>query len=138
VTSEKIEAKALAELRTSLSSYRNRLDDKPPSVEGVSADGVHTLRARRTANRADGKNFVWLIAERKTGKTIGQLGMGFAYAPFFVRNGTIFVQAKATATSSKKGVQSRPLSLVALELKSGNELWSRAVRDVSLSGSLPP
>jgi hypothetical protein len=136
-TREDIEAKKLMQLRNSSASYGNRLDDKPPSVEGVSADGRHTLRARRTANQAGASNFNWLLAERKTGAVIGQLDMNFAYAPFFVRDDLIFIQAKAQS-ATKGGLQSQPLRLRAINLTSRREIWNRPVRDASDLGALPP
>ena len=107
-------------------------------MEGVSADGRHTLLSRRMGNQAGAGNFTWSLAERLTGAPVGQLEMGFAYAPFFIQDGVIFVQAKAQTTNAKLGVQTLPLRLRAIDLKSRKEIWSQQVRDASDLGDLPP
>ena len=85
---------------------------------------------------------MWQITERATGKPIGEFEYNAAYTPFYVRDGVIYFQSVATeqgsGMTSEMGSETTPFSFRAVDLKSGNLLWSRPVRDTSYRGPLPP
>lgn len=134
-------ARSDEEARGSLSSVRNRLDDRDPYVEAVSADGRHVARARSRSKDGDSV-FVWQITERASGKRVGEFEHDAAYEPFYVRGNVVYL--RSTATMAPSGQATGPATgaahtlLKAVDLGSGSTLWTRPVRDTTYGGPFPP
>jgi hypothetical protein len=99
----------------------------------ASADGRHVLASRRTAAGA----YTWTISDAATGAVLGTVSSAVAMVPFVVAGGELIHVAQPG--SHRVGTQwvARALRLRAVDLASGNEAWSRDLRDTAYRGPVP-
>ena len=109
-------------------------------VEGrqrLSADGGHVLASVRTGDPGDWQKYRWSIYTT-AGALVGSLSHHTASAPFAV-SGTTLVFRDQPFTRVIDGDQiNAPLSLRGVDLASGEEVWSRALRDTAFRGPFEP
>jgi hypothetical protein len=99
----------------------------------ASADGRHVLASRRTAAGA----YTWTVSDAATGAVLGTVSSPVAMAPFVVSGGQLIHVAQPG--SHREGTQwvPRALRLRAVDLATGNEAWSRDLRDTAYRGPVP-
>jgi hypothetical protein len=77
------------------------------------------------------------VFERATTKRLGTLRDYRSHAPFIVVGSQIIYETGPVQRRAERGLISEPLSIRAVELGKGTELWNRPVRDTSCRGPLP-
>ncbi len=133
-----LEEQALNRLSNTRARSETKLNAGEAYVEGISSDGRHLMRSRRIGTPS-GDHFVWQISDRTTGTSVGELkGQETAFSPFFVRDGVVYLEAKAQSSVEGDRRVTKPLRIRAVELTTGDEIWSSPVRDTSYQGPLPP
>ena len=101
-------------------------DARIAGVEGVqfrAADDVYAQVSTAVSDDLLGTQWRWTVHERASGRSVANLILPYANAPFREASG---------------GYASYAARLVALDLGSGRELWSADVLDGTYRGVLPP
>jgi hypothetical protein len=80
----------------------------------------------------------WRIFALDSGARVADIDMEWAGAPFFVRPGLLIHEAPLERRMVAGKVVEEPLRLRALDLASGQELWTRPIRDTAYRGPYPP
>ena len=105
----------------------------------LSADGRHTLKYERVADDREWNKYVWTIIDNETGDEVGQLRSHLSQSTFLiVGSGTIIFETGAFVRRIEAGMQNEPRSVRAVNLESGDEIWSRPLRDTAYRGEFPP
>lgn len=109
-------------------------DSTPANARAfVSEDGTHVLVSRRDRN---GAGYRWGLQTRD-GDALGDVPARLAYSPFVVRDGVILFVAPPRARRQDSDLVGQPRRLIAMDLVSGDELWSRPVRQTEYTGPFP-
>ena len=102
----------------------------------ASADGRHVLASRRSPGAAAGA-YSWTISDAATGAVLGTVSSPVAMAPFLVSGGQLIHVAQPGSHREGKEWMARSLRLRAVDLATGNEAWSRDLRDPAYRGPMP-
>ena len=123
---------------------------RPPDLSGkerlagiagrqfISEDGNYILSSESIADNTVWDKYRWNIYERATSKRIGEIKNFQSYAPFLVFDNQIIFQTAPYSRQTEKGQIDEPLKIRALNLQTGQELWSWEVRDTAYRGPTPP
>jgi len=102
------------------------------TFRSFSADCRHLLASRAM----DG--WLWSIYSMTTGDKIAEIHMLAPAAQFFIRDGSLFYIVPATMVRAGGQLKiDQPRKLSAIDLKAGNELWSRPMRETTYLGPYP-
>jgi len=137
VSPEKLE---LRPLPPNLSAAERRADlaAATPGEQFVSRDGRTLMISLRTADDRDFEKYLWTLHDRATGAEVGQLSLAWSYAPFFLAGSDLIHVSQPYGLRQDEEWVDHPLSLRAVRLTSGAELWVREVRDTAYRGPFPP
>lgn len=117
-------------------------DARIAGVEGVqfrAADDVYAQVSTAVSDDLLGTQWRWTVHERASGRSVANLILPYANAPFLVRAGQLLWQSQPLVVrEASGGYASYAARLVALDLRSGRELWSADVLDGTYRGVLPP
>ncbi len=110
-----------------------------PQPQIVSRDGRHILSSERIADDSVWEKYRWTIYDRDTGERLGQFRTHVRVAPFFVADSRVVYETGPYARrTAEGGIEEEPRAVRAVDLATGNELWSQAVRDTAEPPVLPP
>jgi outer membrane protein assembly factor BamB len=104
----------------------------------ISKDEKHFMTSAKIADDLEFNNYRWEIYEKGTGKKVGQILDYRAYAPFYVSDNMVIYETGPYVRTTKDGVMDVPLKIVAVNLVTGNEIWSREIFDTIFRGVTPP
>lgn len=111
----------------------------PPNPnQRISIDGRHTLKSKLIGNDKIWNKYQWTIIDNETGKQVVQLKSHLSQTAFFVVDSHIIFETGAYVRRTKSGMVNKPLMVRAVDLTSGEQVWSRPVRDTAYQGTLPP
>ncbi len=148
LASPKLRVKAEPEVRFARSATLARavLEElRTPVVTGtegrqlLSADGRHVLvtepmgSAELTLYRHR-----WTVYERESGARLGSVPALVSATPFLVVGTTLYHMAPAHAVRQEGKVIEHQLALLAVNLTTGAEAWSKTVLETSFRGPFPP
>lgn len=105
----------------------------------LSRDERHVIVSRRVAAEPARFKYQWTVHTRQ-GERVGSLQAETSYSPFMVLDSVLLVESPAgrrRADAQSPWVES-PLSVRAVDLVGGTELWSRSIRETRYQGPLPP
>lgn len=100
-----------------------------------SADGRHVLASRRTGDHA--APYRWTISDAATGAVLGSLVSRVSMSPFVVVGNQLIHVAQPAARREGSKVIDQPIRLRAVDLATGQELWSRELRSTDYRGPSP-
>lgn len=128
-------AKALAspppmDVLTSLGDLKGRLY--------TSADGRHVLRSQRNPGGGVWQSYRWTIWERQSRELLGEITRVSSASPFVVVGRSLIFVAQAGMRAAGDDLVSLPLRLAAVDLASGETLWTKDASDPSFRGETPP
>jgi hypothetical protein len=102
------------------------------TFRGLSADCRHLLASRAM----DG--WLWSIYSMATGDKIAEVHMPRPAAQFFIRSDNLFYTAPATLVRAGGQLKiEQPRKLLAIDLRTDRELWSRPLRETAYLGPYP-
>jgi hypothetical protein len=102
------------------------------TFRSLSADCRHLLATRAV----DG--WLWSIYSMATGDKVAEMHMSAPAAQFFIRSHGLFYTAPATVVRAGGQLKiEQPRKLLAIDLKTGRELWSRPLRETTYLGPYP-
>jgi hypothetical protein len=116
---------------------RPRVDGRPGVEDAASRDGAFVMESLQVADTGPEK-FVWTISNAETGERIGSIRTDLSYAPFVVSGGLVIHQVRPSIRVFGEGLVETPLSVRAVSLTNGEEVWIREMRDTDIRGELPP
>ena len=93
----------------------------------VSAD--HSLFLAVSNSTTSGSDYLWSLYEIAEGKRVAEIRLPDSASPFFVWHSILIYQAMAAGEE--------PRRMRGLNLKTGTEIWTRALRDTAYHGSYP-
>lgn len=106
------------------------------SFRSVSADQRHLLASRRDAS--DSRIWKWVVFSLKTGAKAAELRHDEPGARFFLYGSRLIHETNATLRRVGGQLVMEPGKLRAVDLESGAEVWSHAIRDTQYRGPYPP
>lgn len=101
----------------------------------VSADGRHLLASRRAS---DGRTWEWAVYSLESGAKVAAPRHDTPGARFFVAGSRLVHETQVTGRMVGGQLVVEPGKLRAVDLETGSEVWSRAIRDTEYRGPLPP
>ena len=101
-------------------------------------DGRHTLKSKLIGNDMIWNKYQWTIIDNQTGKQVGQIKSHLSQTAFVVVDSHIIFETGAYVRRTKSGMVNEPLMVRAVDLASGEQVWSRPVRDTTYHGTFPP
>jgi hypothetical protein len=102
------------------------------TFRGLSADCRHLLASRAM----DG--WLWSIYSMATGDKISEIHMAAPSSHFFIRNGSlVYISPAIMVRAGGRLKIDQPRRLSAMDLRTGNELWSRPIRETTYLGPYP-
>lgn len=104
----------------------------------ASADGRHVLVTRALDGEPAWRSHEWSIHERTTGALVGTVQRPHPALAFVVVDGILYSVSPASAVVEDGTVREEARALRAVDLASGNELWTRSVEEVQFRGPFPP
>ena len=104
----------------------------------LSADGRHVLSSELVADDTVWDKYRWTIYDRDTGERVGEFRTYLPLAPFFVLDSEVVYETGPYVRQSETGPIEEPLKVRAVDLQTGQELWSQPVRDTTYRGPFPP
>jgi hypothetical protein len=104
----------------------------------ISIDGAHTLRSRRVADDSVWDKYEWTIVDNQRGAEIGRLRSHLSQSAFIVIGSRVLFETGPFVRRTETGLVEEPRSVRARDLQTGNEVWSRPVRDTAYRGPFPP
>lgn len=111
----------------------------PPNPnQRISIDGRHTLKSKLIGNDMIWNKYQWTIIDNQTGKQVGQIKSHLSQTAFVVVDSHIIFETGAYVRRTKSGMVNKPLMVRAVDLASGEQVWSRPVRDTTYHGTFPP
>ncbi len=103
-----------------------------------SANGRHVLNSQRIADDSVWEKYRWTIYDRGTGERVGEFRTHLSFAPFFIFDSQIIYETGPYVRRTDKGAVDEPLKIRAVDLRTGQELWTWQVRDTTFRGPFPP
>jgi hypothetical protein len=82
--------------------------------------------------------WLWSIYSMTTGDKVAEIHMRAPAAPFFIRDGSLVYVSPAVMVKAGGQLKiDQPRRLLAIDLKTGSELWSRPIRETTYLGPFP-
>jgi hypothetical protein len=108
-----------------------------PEPQFLSADGRHILHSERQADDSVWDKYLWSIYDRNTRERLGQFKTHVSFAPFFVADTKVIYETGPYARRAGGGVIQEPEQIRAVDLRTGERVWSQAIRDTTPRGPVP-
>lgn len=116
--------------------------ERLPTVAGLqyrSADGRYAMTSERIASDPSRETYRWKIYSLADGRPAGSVITHTSYAPFFLGDRELIYEVRPFVVRRDDGTfEARPRHLRAVDLASGQELWTRPLRDTEYHGPFPP
>ncbi|HEY7213073.1 MAG TPA: hypothetical protein VIC28_00515 [Thermoanaerobaculia bacterium] len=103
----------------------------------ASADGRYVLASRRVEEITSPAPYLWTISDAETGAVLGTLRSPVSMSPFTVAGTRLVHVAPITSRREGSKLTDQPLRLRAVDLATGQELWTREIRDTNFRGPFP-
>lgn len=112
------------------------LFDGGPKFRSVSADKRHLLASRRDAS--DSRTWEWAVYALETGAKVAELRHDAPGAWFFLSGSRLIHETNVTHRLIRGQEVVEPGKLRTVDLQTGTEVWSHAIRDTQYRGPYPP
>ncbi len=109
-----------------------------PGPQFIAADSGHVLGSERVADDRVWDKYRWTIYERLTGKRVAEIRNHLPQAPFVVLGSQVIYETGPYLRRTEMDLIDEPLKIRAVDLQTGQELWSWPVRDTTFRGPFPP
>ncbi|MEO1034865.1 MAG: hypothetical protein AAFX44_04805 [Pseudomonadota bacterium] len=111
---------------------------KPGPNQWLSRDGMHLLTSERVADDQTWAKYQWTITSTDTGNQLGRLRSHVSRTDFVVVDDTVLYVTEPYERRVGNKRESAELTLRAVSLRSGDQVWSRELRDTKFRGPYPP
>ena len=111
-----------------------------PTKTGVmfrGAGGAAVMVSVRVSDKREWDNYLWSLRDLRSGEALGEVRSHQSYAPFTVLGGVLLYEVQPYGRHADGIDEDVPLSVAAVELKTGALLWRHPVRDTKYRGPLP-
>ncbi len=102
-----------------------------------SADRQHVLVSSRLEAGDVQRRYRWTLYNLER-KRLGAFDASVSYSPFVVSGGRVLLVTPPISQRKAEGEQQVPLSVLAVSLASGEEVWRAPLRDTRYRGPIPP
>ncbi len=115
------------------------LSEGRPVAVLPSPDRRHLLVVRRRdAEAGGGEPYLWTIHSLASGRQLGERPAERSATPFCLLGATLLFPEPPAGRRVQGEWREEPLALRALDIRSGDELWRRPLRDSAFRGPAPP
>ena len=104
----------------------------------LSADGRNILVSRLTGNTADLEKYTLAILDRKTNVRLGEFKSYVSVVPFILIGSRVIYDSPAYVQRVGSELVQQLPKIKAIELLTGQQVWSLDLRDTAYRGSFPP
>jgi PQQ-like domain len=108
------------------------------TTQRISIDGRHTLKSKLVGNDSVWDKYEWTIMDNTTDQAIGQVRSHLSQSGFVVADSLIVFETGPFVRKIGSRLVNEPLMLRAVDLRSGNQVWNRRIRDTTYRGPFPP
>ena len=108
-----------------------------PEPQFLSADGRHVLISTKVGDDKVWDKYLWTIHER-SGARLGEIRAHVRSAPFFVSGTQVVYQTEPYARRVGAELVEEPVRIRAVDLQTGAQSWSHAIRDITDRDAPPP
>jgi hypothetical protein len=113
--------------------------DSPFAVAIASADGADLVTAKAVgANAAGIENYLWSIYSLTTGERVAQIQIAQSPAAFVLWRSLLIYESLPVSQRINGVMRAEPLEIRAVDVRTANIAWKRAIRDTTFHGSYPP
>jgi len=115
-------------------------DQRKPSIPGrqfYSVDNSSIAGIERIAADDQWIKYRWTVFDA-SGNRKDSFNSHFSYMPFYVSGSQVVFITSPYILKKEEKIIEEPLKLRAISLETGEELWSKAVRDTEYRGPFPP
>jgi hypothetical protein len=106
--------------------------------EFLSADGRDYLVSARSNGDSGTQKYTLTVYDRQTRSLLGEFKSSVAVVPFFVTGSKAIYEIGPSVQRTSEGLIQRPRRIQAVDLKTGNEVWTTPIRDSTYRGPYPP
>jgi photosystem II stability/assembly factor-like uncharacterized protein len=106
--------------------------------EFLSADGRDYLVSTRSDDHSGTQKYTLTVYDRQTRSPIGEFKSSVAVVPFFVTDDKAVYEIGPSVQRTSEGLIEQPRRIQAVDLKTGNEVWTTPIRDSAYRGPFPP
>ncbi|WP_160112271.1 hypothetical protein [Aquimarina sp. AU58] len=110
-------------------------------IEGqqfISKDQKNILLSKKIASDDAFNKYSWEIYDTRTRQKLGEIQSHKSYAPFFVKNDILIYETGLYSRNINNRITTVPLQLKAINLKTGEVLWTIEILDTIYRGPTPP
>ncbi len=134
-----VEGSQAAQLAGSRKALAVSLASTDPAERRFSSlDGLYVLASRKVGElKTAGNPYRWTISEAASGRVLGTIESRVSMAPFLVVENRVVHIAQPRTERDGTEIRELPLRLRAVDLASGRESWTAAVRDTAFQGPTP-
>jgi hypothetical protein len=108
-----------------------------PDQQYASVDGRHVLVSAKGEDDA-WQRYTLSVYDRDTGNKLGQFKSHLAAVQFYVSDKQVVFETGPYARRIDDQLKEEPLKVRLVDLQTGEERWSRPVRDTAMRGPFPP
>lgn len=133
--SEKIDQRIFQRLSPDLAG--NERIREVEATQFRSADQRYAMTSEPVADNRVWEKYEWSIWHRDTGKLVGRIRDFQRYSPFTVVSSILIQEVAPHAQRQDGQIIAVPMSVRAVDLDKGQEIWRHSVRDTAYVGPLP-
>jgi hypothetical protein len=104
----------------------------------LSGDRRDILVAERTGSPTKAEPYILTIYDRISRARIGQIRSHFSVVPFFINDSEVIYESATYNQRTEQGFIEQPHRLVAIDLKTGSQVWSLQLGQTDYTGPFPP
>lgn len=117
------------------------LDDGRPlpdvdTPQYLSADGQHVMAVLR--QREGPFRYRLEVYDRETRERVGAVPSHVSYVPFYVSESRVILQTEMASARVGGQQVEQPRAVMAVDLNTGEQIWSRPIGEVKFQGAPPP
>lgn len=111
--------------------------EKQQGVQFNSKDDKHILISDKTSSDSVFNNYRWQIFDKTTQKRIGEMANYRSYAPFCVIGRILIYESGPYLRRSGNDIKETPLQIIAVDLDTGKQVWTKQIMDFIYRGPFP-
>ena len=127
---------SITALQRDLTARISGISEQPG--QRASKDGRHLLTSKRIADDLEWNKYEWTIIDVASGETLGRIRSHVSHTDFVVADSRVMYVTDSYFRRIGNEEVSQELSLTAIDIVSGREIWSHEIRDTRYSGPYPP
>ena len=106
--------------------------------QSLSPDGRYILISMRTSDDNEVEKYTLTVYDRKSKARLGEFKSHESLVPFLVWRSLVICESGPYIQRTSDTVREQPRKIRGIDLKTGKDIWSVAIRDAKYRGPFPP